>query len=68
MGPSFSANYGNELSAYLSPFNGERHCRSYANNPTYEIGLNDDDINMLTNMKDGRFTICELEVWQVTFI
>ena len=35
MGPSFSANYGNELSAYLSPFNGERHCRSYANNPTY---------------------------------
>jgi len=68
LGPSFSANYGNELSAYLSPFNGEKHCRSYANNTTYCIDVDEDDINMLTNKKDGRFTITKLEVWEITFI
>ena len=69
MGPSFSGNYGNELSAYLSPFNAEKHCRSYANNTTYCITATDeDDINLLTNKKDGRFTISELEVWEITYI
>jgi hypothetical protein len=67
MGPSFGGNYGNELSAYLSPFNSERNCRSYANNKTYCIGTNEYDINMLTNTKDGRFTISEMEVWQIKF-
>ena len=34
----------------------------------YAIPVDGAGVNMLTNKQDGRFTIVELEVWQVTFL
>ena len=63
-GPSFSGG-GSDLSASDEPFNGDNKCYSYANKPGYGIP-NEGGVNMLTNKKDGHFTISELEVWEVT--
>ena len=57
-----------ELCAYFEPFNGDRKCRSWANSPAYRIPVDGAGTNMLTNNKDYRFTITELEVWQVTYL
>jgi hypothetical protein len=66
-GPNFRADGGYiELSA-LEPFNGDGKCASYANRDGYKIVI-EGGKNMLTNNKDGKFTITELEVWQVNFI
>jgi hypothetical protein len=67
-GPAFG-NFGNygELCAYHEPFNGDGKCYSGANHPGYKIVIEGGN-NMLTNNKDGYFTITELEVWQVSFI
>jgi hypothetical protein len=66
-GPNFgNEETGGELGAG-QPFNGDGKCGSYANKPGYKIVL-EGGKNMLTNKEDGRFTITELEVWQVTFI
>ena len=62
----FGPFYGNrELVAWNQPFNGDGKCISWANSATYKIPLKDGK-NALTNKKNGRFTITELEVWQVT--
>ncbi len=61
MGPYFGS--GNELSAFFEPFNGNGHCISFANYPGYRIPVDGAGTNMLTNNKDGEFTITELEVW-----
>ena len=66
-GPCFSGDGSSELSAYGEPFNGDNKCRSFANGSGYKIPLVDGK-NMLTNEEDGRFTITELEVWQVKFL
>ena len=66
-GPSFCGEDDSELSALNEPFNGDSKCVSNANQAGYEIKTNEDGINMLTNMKDGKFKIIELEVWQVEF-
>ena len=66
LGPCFTGNGATELIAF-EPFNGENRCRSFANNPGYNIPL-EGGKNMLTNEKDGDFTISELEVWGVTFV
>jgi hypothetical protein len=50
------------------PFNGDRKCKSKANLPGYRIPVDDGGINMLTNKKNGEFTITEIEVWQVTYL
>ena len=63
-GPIFG--YFTELSAFYEPFNG--NCRSYANRPGYRIPVDGAGTNMLTNNKDGWFTITELEVWQVKYL
>ena len=47
------------------PFNGDGNCRSWGNLRRFGIPL-DGDINILTNSKDGEFTIDELEIWEVT--
>jgi hypothetical protein len=65
-GPYFGSNGYDELCAG-EPFNGDRNCRSWANNPGYKIVI-EGGKNMLTNKEDINFTITELEVWQVTFI
>jgi hypothetical protein len=44
-----------------------------ANSYVYEIPVNDEGINMLTNKKNTEknicyFTITEIEVWKVTFL
>jgi hypothetical protein len=66
-GPVFgSGGTGGELYA-LEPFNGDGKCSSRANCPGYKIVI-EGGKNMLTNNKDGSFTITELEVWEVTFI
>ena len=55
-----------ELSAVCDPFNGENKCRSWANRPGYEIGMETDGVtNKLTRKKDRNFTITELEVWSL---
>jgi hypothetical protein len=63
-GPVFgSKENGGELHAF-EPFNGDGKCRSLANLPGYKI-VKEGGKNMLTNNKDGDFTISELEVWEV---
>jgi hypothetical protein len=66
-GPNFSRGGWSDLSAFFEPFNGENKCYSYAKQPAYGIPVNWWGTNMLTNKKDGEFTITELEVWQVTY-
>jgi hypothetical protein len=64
-GPVFctSGNYW-ELGA-SEPFNGDDKCYSRVNEPGFGIGGDADGNNLLTNKKDGYFTITELEVWRV---
>ena len=57
-----------ELVAWGQPFNGDDKCKSWANSSGYKIGVDAAGVNMLTNKKDGDFTISEIEVWEVTFI
>ena len=58
--------YGNaELVAY-QPFNGNGNCESWANTSAYKIPEDEDGKDMLTNKEGYKFTITELEVWQVT--
>ena len=61
-GPCFNGG-SNELSAWSEPFNGDNKCTSFAKEPGYDIPVDGAGTNMLTNKKDGRFTITELEVW-----
>jgi hypothetical protein len=63
-GPCFSGSDGFELDVYNEPFNGDDKCVSYTNKPSYDIP-EIDGLNMLTNKENGRFTISELEVWEV---
>jgi hypothetical protein len=67
LGPSFNGGNGSELSAFKKPFNGDNNCYSSANFPGYKIPLKDGK-NMLTGSGDYKFTITELEVWQVKFL
>ena len=67
-GPCFSGLGSSDLSASFEPFNGYNNCRSWANKPGYDIPVDGAGTNMLTNKKDGYFTITELEVWQVTYL
>jgi hypothetical protein len=63
-GPCFSGGGSDELVARWEPFNGKYECYSWANNRGYNIPLVD-GMNQLTNQKNGRLTISELEVWLV---
>ena len=56
-----------ELSAHGVPINGELKCSSWTNHSGFRIP-SENGKNMLTNVKDGDFTITELEVWEVKFI
>ena len=67
-GICFKGGEESELSAIDEPFNGEKNCKSTANKSGFGITFDESGKNMLTNMKDGRFTISELEVWEVKFI
>jgi hypothetical protein len=53
---------------YWEYFNGEGQlsCQSFANKPGYGIPLDASGINMLTNRKNGKFEIEEIEVWELT--
>jgi hypothetical protein len=66
-GPAFATGNGWELCARDEPFNGDNKCYSWANKNGYLIPLKDGK-NMLTDKSDGRFTIVELEVWEIEFI
>ena len=55
------------MCAYAEPFNGEGKCISNANGQSYAIPMDEAGNNMLTNKKDGIFTITEIEVWKVKF-
>ena len=65
-GPCFIGVTYSELCAYDEPLNGDGNCLSYANSPGYGIPIDKDGINLLTNKKDKKFTISELEVWEIT--
>jgi hypothetical protein len=41
-------------------------CSSSAKCKEFEIGFDEDGLNRLTNKIDGRFTITEIEVWEIT--
>ena len=58
----------NELAARDEPFNGDGNCWSRANEPGYRIPVDGAGTNMLTNIEDYRFTITELEVWEVKYL
>ncbi len=63
-GPVFKADEdGSDLCTYQI-FNGDNWCWSYGNRLSYRIGVVD-GVNMLTNKKDGNFTITEIEVWEI---
>ena len=66
MGPCFMEGSGCELGVF-EPFNGEDSCQSIAKLPGYQITVDINGVNMLTNKKNAKFTITELEVWQVTY-
>ena len=66
-GPYFSGG-DSDLSAYSEPFNGDNKCLSNAKEPGYDIPVDGAGTNMLTNKENGRFTITELEVWEVSYI
>ncbi len=68
MGPCFGGNGFSELSAWDEPFYGDRNCVTRQNNPGYQIPVDGAGTNMLTNNKDERFTITELEVWEVKYL
>ena len=60
-----------ELSTF-SPFNGNYKCVSNANSNTYQIGMDSQGRNKLTNLKCDEngmsyFSISEIEVWEVIF-
>jgi hypothetical protein len=67
--------FGNGELAAEEPFNGDNKCYSYANRGGYNIGKDRESRSMLTNLKcewqfigyESRFTISELEVWEVIF-
>ena len=63
-GPAFG--FKNNLSELKAqePFNVDNKCYSDANCSGYRISA-EGDKNMLTNKKDGGFTITEIEVWQI---
>jgi hypothetical protein len=61
-GPNFNGGDSSELCARDQPFNGNKKCWSWTYEPGYKIPLVDWN-NQLTNQKDGKFTISELEVW-----
>jgi len=46
--------------------NGEGNFLSYSERAGYKIPLDENGLNMLTNKKDGKFTITEMEMWEVT--
>ncbi len=67
VGPYFGIK---ELSIY-SPFNGDSRCTSLANEKSYKIPVDKDNINQLTGDKKGIYytssTIKEIEVWKIIF-
>ena len=67
-GPCFHGGDGAELAAGDAPFNGDGSCYSRANKPGYRIPVDGAGTNMLTNNKDYKFTITELEVWEVKYL
>jgi hypothetical protein len=70
-GPSF----GDGGIVAREPFNGYDRCESYANDVCYNIGKDSESRSMLTNLKclnyglgiECKFTISELEVWEIIF-
>ena len=68
--------FGNrELLALNQPFNKDNACLSDANEDGYQIGMDSEKINKLTNLKcekyfgfdQCKFTISELEVWEIIY-
>ena len=59
-GPCFGAR---DLVSF-APFNVENKFASFTKN-TYNIGVDKEGRNMLTGSKSERFTIIEMEVWQI---
>jgi hypothetical protein len=66
MGPRFTQNVSNRLSAQSGSFNDEGKCISWVGDG-YDIKI-EDGKNMLTNKENGFFTITELEVWEVIYL
>ncbi len=68
LGPCFIGINWSELDAGREPFNGDGNCRSRANESGYRIPVDGAGKNMLTNLENWKFTITELEVWQVEYL
>ena len=62
MGPKF----GNFELVAFEPFNGNNKCSTCSNNGGYHLPHDEDGNKALTRQNDERFTITELEVWEVT--
>ena len=57
--------FGNEELYLEQPFNGENLCRSFSNQGVFDIKTKNMNTNLLTNQKDGYFSITEIEVWEI---
>lgn len=67
-GPCFGGGeFGSELGAVDAPFNCEGNCYSWVDGPSYCIPVNGAGKNMLTNKMNNKFTISELEVWEIIY-
>ena len=56
--------FGTQDLAVISPFNRADHCSSRSTD-VYEISVDSEGRNMLTNQCGSWFTIIELEVWSI---
>jgi hypothetical protein len=54
-----------ELGAFDEPFNSYGMGLSLPGEPVYQLQINDQGVNPLTNSKEVNFTISELEVWLI---
>ncbi len=56
------------LGAESAPYNGEGNCKSMAEEAPYKIEVDGAGKNKLTNMMGNKFTISEMEVWEIIYV
>ncbi len=66
-GFGFAGGSSIELGTSEEPYNGDGNCYSEANNDGFKIPL-EGGKNMLTDQEDVKFTVKEIEVWEVEFL
>lgn len=55
------------LGTETAPYNGEGNCKSTAGEDPFQIQIDGSGKNKLTNLKSNKFTISEMEVWEIIY-